>query len=183
MTTPKHERRSGWRRAAGACAAVLITAACSPAGTSAPAPAQAPAPTPAAPTPVAAPAETIIAAAPASPAAPTLPTPAAATPVVVRAPAPSTPAPAAPPVSAPQSPPAALTPVRAGLPAGPGRETVQQVCTGCHAIGMVTANGRTSDGWAEMIERMMGLGMEASDEDLQTIHAYLTREFPPRRAN
>lgn len=76
-----------------------------------------------------------------------------------------------------------MTPVRAGLPAGAGRETVQQVCTSCHAIGMVTANGRTSDGWAEVIERMMGLGLEASDEDLQAVHAYLTREFPPRRAN
>ena len=76
-----------------------------------------------------------------------------------------------------------MIPARVGLPAGPGRETVQQVCSNCHAIGMVTANGRTSDGWAEIIERMMGLGMEASDEDLQTVHAYLTREFPPRRVN
>ena len=48
---------------------------------------------------------------------------------------------------------------------------------------MVTANGRTSDGWTEVIERMMGLGIEASDEDLRTVHAYLTREFPPQLAN
>ncbi len=183
MTTPKHEHRSGWRRVAGACAAVLITAACSPAGTSAPASAGTPTPTPSAPTPVGAPAETVIAAAPAAPAAPTVPAPAAATPVVVRPPASSPALPVSPPAPAPQSPPATVTPVRAGLPAGAGRETVQQVCTSCHAIGMVTANGRTSDGWAEVIERMMGLGLEASDEDLQAVHAYLTREFPPRRAN
>jgi cytochrome c5 len=78
----------------------------------------------------------------------------------------------------PPSPPAAI--VRAGLPAGPGRDTVQRVCTSCHAIGMVTAKGRTADGWSEIIGRMIGLGLEASDEDLQTVHAYLSRELPPR---
>ena len=183
MTTPRHEQPSGWRRVAGACGALLIAAACSPAGTSAPAPV--PTATSPAPTPAGAPVETVIAAASASPAAPTVPAPAAAGPVVVRPSASSPASPAAPPSPPPGSPPVPvpLTPVRAGLPAGPGRDTVQQVCTGCHAIGMVTANGRTSDDWAEMIERMMGLGMEASDEDLQAVHAYLTREFPPRRAN
>jgi cytochrome c5 len=87
---------------------------------------------------------------------------------------PTTPAP-----QSPASPPPAAI-VRAGLPAGAGRETVQRVCTSCHAIGMVTAKGRTADGWSEIIGRMIGLGLEASDEDLQTVHAYLTRELPPR---
>ncbi|MBN9464009.1 hypothetical protein [Brevundimonas sp.] len=67
-----------------------------------------------------------------------------------------------------------------GLPPGAGRDTVQRVCTSCHAIGMVTAKGRTPDGWSEIIGRMMGLGLEASDEDLQTVHAYLSRNLPPR---
>ena len=183
MTPPKHEDRSAWRQVAGARAAVLMTAACSPAGTSAPVPAPEQIPPPAAAMPTGSSAETIVAAAPASPAGPIVPVPAAATPVVVRPSAPSPAVPAPVPVPALSAPPATVTPVRVGLPAGPGRETVQQVCTGCHAIGMVTANGRTSDGWAEIIERMMGLGLEASDEDLQTVHAYLTREFPPRRAN
>lgn len=180
MTTPKHEHRSGWRRVAGVCGAVLITSACSPAGSSAPAPV--PAAAPAATSASGLPAQVVAAPAPAAPVAPMASEPVATRPVV-RPPAPSPAAPASPPAPALPAPPATVTPVRAGLPAGPGRETVQQVCTGCHAIGMVTANGRTSDGWAEMIERMMGLGMEASDEDLQTVHAYLTREFPPRRAN
>ena len=83
----------------------------------------------------------------------------------------------APSAKAPPAPPAARP---GGLPAGAGRDTVQRVCTSCHAIGMVTAKGRTPDGWSEIIGRMMGLGLEASDEDLQTIHAYLSRELPPR---
>ena len=181
MTTLKQEQMSGWRRVAGACGAVLITAACSPAGTAAPAPPAAPAAPPASSVPAEVVAEP--APAPAAPVVPTASAPVPAPPVVLRPPAPSPALPATPPASAPPTPPATVTPVRAGLPAGPGRETTQQVCTSCHAIGMVTANGRTSDGWAEIIERMMDLGMEASDEDLQTVHAYLTREFPPRRAN
>ncbi len=181
MTTLKPEHRSAWRRAASVCGAMLVTVACSPAGNSAPGPA--PAISPAAPADVDSAADTVVGPAPVAPTGPAAAAPAAPSPVVNRPTAPSPSSSASPPAPATPNPPAAVTPVRAGLPAGPGRETVQQVCTGCHAIGMVTANGRTSDGWAEMIERMMGLGMEASDEDLQTVHAYLTREFPPRPAN
>lgn len=79
-----------------------------------------------------------------------------------------------------KAPPAPAAARPGGLPAGAGRDAVQRVCTSCHAIGMVTAKGRTPDGWSEIIGRMMGLGLEASDEDLQTIHAYLSRELPPR---
>lgn len=85
--------------------------------------------------------------------------------------------PATGPTPAPAPPPAARP---GGLPDTPGRATVQRVCTSCHAIGMVTTKGRTDDGWSEVIGQMMGKGMEASDDDLQTIHAYLTREFPPK---
>lgn len=90
--------------------------------------------------------------------------------------------------STPQAPAATPTPapvVRAstGLPAGPGRDVTQRVCTACHAIGMVTAKGRTSQEWAEIIGRMQGLGLEASDDDLYAIHDYLSRELPPRRGN
>jgi len=136
------------------------------------------------PAPAAAPVE--VAAAPVAPPAaeavaadmPTgTPTPAVAAPTA--APQAKAKAPTAPAPQSPTSPPPAAI-VRAGLPAGPGRETVQRVCTSCHAIGMVTAKGRTADGWSEIIGRMIGLGLEASDEDLQTVHAYLTRELPPR---
>lgn len=177
MNTPREEGRTRMTRTAAAFGALLLIAACSPAEKSEPvAPSPPAAAAPAATTPVVAMVEE---------AAPAAATPAPApTQETVRPPA----APAAtapPPVARPEPAPTvvASTPVRVGLPAGPGREMTQQLCTSCHAIGMVTATGRTSDGWAEIIERMMGLGLEASDEDLQTVHAYLTREFSPRRTN
>ena len=85
------------------------------------------------------------------------------------------------PQAAMPAPSAAQAALRPGsLPDTPGKATVQRVCSSCHAIGMVTAKGRTEEGWSEVIGQMIGNGMEASDDDLQTIHAYLTREFPPK---
>lgn len=81
----------------------------------------------------------------------------------------------------PAAPAAPVVRASTGLPPGAGRDQVQRVCTSCHAIGMVTAKGRTEQEWAEIIGRMQGLGMEASDDDLYAIHDYLTRELPPRR--
>jgi hypothetical protein len=189
MTFPPSAHQSGPTRILAACALLVLVSACGPADKAAP-PAAAPADsmpsvgTAAAAVPAGPPAAVIVAEpvapAPAAPTpAPSAPAVVAAPPVVVRAPtqiAQTPPPPAA-------TPPAAVTPVRTGLPAGPGRDTVQRVCTGCHAIGMVTATGRTPDGWEEIIGRMVNLGLEASDDDLQTIHQYLSRELPPRRAN
>lgn len=100
---------------------------------------------------------------------------------VVPAALPATQATGKPQTAAPTPPAAAAAALRPGtLPDTPGKATVQRVCSSCHAIGMVTAKGRTEDGWSEVIGQMIGNGMEASDDDLQTIHAYLTREFPPK---
>lgn len=182
MTPSARHSCSGWRPVAAASAALLLASACSPAEKAAPAP-----PPMAPASPVAPSASTPAAAAPAAPVEQTppaaAPAPAVVAPPVAHQTPPARPAETPPPAPAPVPAPPLVTPARTGLPPGAGRETVQQVCTSCHAIGMVTANGRTSDGWAEVIERMMGLGLEASDEDLQTVHAYLTRELPPRRTN
>ncbi|HEX8470992.1 MAG TPA: cytochrome c, partial [Brevundimonas sp.] len=77
--------------------------------------------------------------------------------------------------------PAARPPiVTAGLPAGAGREVVQKECGSCHGIDTVTAVGRTPQQWAEIIGQMQNMGLSASDEDLATIHAYLSRQLPPK---
>jgi len=104
--------------------------------------------------------------------------PAATAPAVSAAAAPAA-APRVTQTSGQAAPPAAVVRV-GGLPPGAGRETVQRVCSSCHAIGIVTARGRTEDDWAEVIGRMIGHGLEASDDDLQTVHAYLSRELPPK---
>lgn len=114
-----------------------------------------------------------VAATPATPVKPATGTP-LARPAAQTPPAASTrPAP-----GGPASP--AATIVTAGLPAGAGRELVQKACGSCHAIDTVTAVGRTPQQWAEIIGQMQNMGLSASDEDLATIHAYLSRELPPQ---
>lgn len=137
---------------------------------STPAPATSSAPTSTAATPAAAQAPEVIAAKPVVVAAPVAAKPAAPTPVSAPAP---TPRPQA------ATPPASVTRI-GGLPDTPGRATVQRVCSSCHSIGMVTAQGRTEDEWADVIGRMVNNGLQASDDDLQTVHAYLSREFPKK---
>ena len=66
------------------------------------------------------------------------------------------------------------------LPSGAGRELTQRTCTGCHGVDAITAQGRTPDGWAQIINQMQNMGLSASEEDLVQIHAYLSRNLPPR---
>lgn len=85
------------------------------------------------------------------------------------------------PATAVAPPPAARPPmVTAGLPAGAGRDVVQKACGSCHGIDTVTAVGRTPQQWADIIGQMQNMGLSASDEDLATIHAYLSRQLPPK---
>lgn len=81
------------------------------------------------------------------------------------------------------APPAARSPVvqaSTGLPAGAGRDTVQRVCGACHSIETVTAVGRSPQGWADVIGQMQNMGLSASDEELETVHAYLSKNLPPK---
>jgi len=93
---------------------------------------------------------------------------------------PKTPSPVTAAIRTPQPAASPVVQVDGGLPPGVGRDTVQRVCTACHAIEAVTAVGRTSQGWADIIVQMQNMGLSASDEDLNVIHAYLSRELPPR---
>ena len=43
------------------------------------------------------------------------------------------------------------------LPAGPGLEIVEAVCTGCHETNQIARSpGYTRDGWAELAARLLG---------------------------
>ena len=64
------------------------------------------------------------------------------------------------------------------LPAGPGKETVQAVCTGCHQTNMITqSSGYTHAGWKELTSTMVDLSK--SPEAQEQIINYLATNFPP----
>lgn len=67
---------------------------------------------------------------------------------------------------------------RETLPEGPGRSAVQQVCTQCHSIQIITSHRDTRAGWVQVVGNMVSHGAEMSDEDADRIIKYLAADFP-----
>jgi virginiamycin B lyase len=61
------------------------------------------------------------------------------------------------------------------IPDGPGKETVQTTCTGCHALNLiVNSGGYTRQGWQDLFGTMVTL-----PNDQRTVVAdYLAKNFP-----
>jgi mono/diheme cytochrome c family protein len=64
-----------------------------------------------------------------------------------------------------------------GLPNSPGKDTLIEVCTQCHAIGIVTQVDRAPDEWDELMQRMVGMGAPATPDQQQAILTYLKKNF------
>lgn len=78
-----------------------------------------------------------------------------------------------------------LLPARAqvnGLPEGLGRDTAQKVCGTCHGVEIFTGIRRSRGSWETTITNMIGFGATISDEDFDTVAAYLTTYLGPRPA-
>ncbi len=65
------------------------------------------------------------------------------------------------------------------LPAGEGRATVIKVCGQCHTPERPATQRHDKAGWNAIIDTMMQNGAVASDEDFDTVVAYLVKNFPP----
>src|SRR5262249_39781762 len=64
------------------------------------------------------------------------------------------------------------------LPAGPGKDTVQAVCTACHQTNMITqSSGYTHDGWKALTSTMIDLSK--SPQRQEQILNSLPTTFPP----
>ena len=61
------------------------------------------------------------------------------------------------------------------LPEGTGKDTVQKVCTTCHALNMLTnSGGFTRQGWEELLSSMVAL----PTDQVATLVDYLAKNFP-----
>lgn len=72
----------------------------------------------------------------------------------------------------------AQAPPQSPLPAGPGRETVLRVCSGCHAPEIVAPQRLSPADWGRMVESMAGNGAQGTDAEFAEIKAYLAKSFP-----
>ena len=71
---------------------------------------------------------------------------------------------------------------QSALPEGPGRDSVESVCTACHPANQITrSSGYTQDGWRALTATMVDLS--GSTELREEIAAYLATHFPPNQRN
>jgi competence protein ComEA len=66
---------------------------------------------------------------------------------------------------------------QAQLPEGPGRAEVQKLCSTCHPVERGASVRLTREGWQDVMTRMVGLGLKASDEELNVALEYLATHF------
>ena len=59
------------------------------------------------------------------------------------------------------------------LPEGPGKALLIETCTQCHAEGLITAQTRTSEEWADIVSRMVGFGATIGEKQQSEILTYL----------
>ena len=68
---------------------------------------------------------------------------------------------------------------RGQLPDGPGKETVQKICGGCHAPEIVLGKHETKDRWVQIVTDMVNKGANGTDDEFNQIIDYLATHFPP----
>jgi competence ComEA-like helix-hairpin-helix protein len=66
----------------------------------------------------------------------------------------------------------------ADLPEGQGKEIILRACTGCHKAEAFLAYRYTKDEYQSIVLRMGQRGASASKEELDTVAAYLSKNFP-----
>jgi competence protein ComEA len=66
---------------------------------------------------------------------------------------------------------------QAKFPDGPGKDAVLKVCGQCHAADILLGTGKSRDGWAATVDDMVAKGATGTDEELEEIVAYLSKNF------
>lgn len=64
------------------------------------------------------------------------------------------------------------------LPDGPGKATVEKICSGCHPASIVLGRRDTKEGWAQLVSDMVDKGANGTDAEFNTIINYLAKHFP-----
>lgn len=60
----------------------------------------------------------------------------------------------------------------------PGRAATQRVCSGCHEYERSISLRQDRDGWKTTVNKMIGLGADASESDFGLIVDYLAANYP-----
>ncbi len=72
---------------------------------------------------------------------------------------------------------ASLAQSPAELPAGPGREALERMCTRCHGLNVITGQRMNAQQWSNEVQDMVSRGAVGSDQDVRQVVAYLATHF------
>jgi hypothetical protein len=67
------------------------------------------------------------------------------------------------------------------LPDGPGKEILLNTCTQCHDLQRIRRQGRSAEGWLEILDAMLNEGAPLSERDLPVLLRYLATNFKPEQ--
>jgi len=63
------------------------------------------------------------------------------------------------------------------LPAGKGKDVVEEVCGACHGADLVASRRATKQGWGYIVDDMVSRGATATNDQIAQINDYLTKNF------
>ena len=63
------------------------------------------------------------------------------------------------------------------LPEGKGKDVFVKMCSNCHELDRVTSTRYPRKQWAYVVDDMVSRGAEGSDEDVNSVISYLSRNF------
>jgi virginiamycin B lyase len=66
------------------------------------------------------------------------------------------------------------------LPEGPGKDLVQNACTACHALTMVTRAGHSRGEWDTVLHMMVNVGAAVPEDQFKVVAEYLAKNFPAK---
>ena len=66
----------------------------------------------------------------------------------------------------------------AQVPDGPGKQETQKLCTQCHELERALSPRQDHDAWQATVDKMVSLGLHASDDDLRLVTDYLAKSYP-----
>jgi competence ComEA-like helix-hairpin-helix protein len=63
------------------------------------------------------------------------------------------------------------------LPDGAGKDALLKMCVNCHGVDRVTGSQYSKKMWIGVVDDMVNRGAEGSDEEINALIGYLTRNF------
>ncbi len=67
------------------------------------------------------------------------------------------------------------------LPAGAGKQVIEDVCVACHELGRITNAGHTHDEWDMIVHEMIMMGAALRPAQVLVVTDYLASNFPAFR--